>query len=63
MIDWSQMKTADQINAEKAESIKQQQISDLESQITQRNLRSAMLGDRWAIDHITNIETQIAALR
>lgn len=63
MIDWSQMKTADQINAEKADAIKQQQISELESQITQRNLRSAMLGDQWAIDHITNIENQIAALR
>lgn len=38
-------------------------IQDLEIQITPRNLRSAILGDQYAIDQITNIENQIAALR
>ena len=63
MIDWKKMKTADQLNAEKAEIINQQKISELESQITQRNIRSATLGDQHAINHITNIENQIASLR
>lgn len=53
----------DAIATAQAESDKIQAIAELESQITQRNIRSAMLGDQWAIDHITNIETQIAALR
>lgn len=41
----------------------QDKIRTLESQVTQRNLRSAMLGDQYAIDQITSIENQIAALR
>ena len=38
-------------------------IQDLEIQITPRNLRSAILGDQYAIDQIASIENQIASLR
>lgn len=39
------------------------QIKELEGQITDRNLRSAMLGDEFATNKITRIEAQIEALR
>ena len=41
----------------------QEQIKGLEGQITDRNMRSALLGDEWAISKITQIEAQIAELR
>lgn len=47
----------------KPEPTIQQQIESLEAQITERNLRSAILGDSWAINKITQIEEQIAELR
>ena len=40
-----------------------QLISELEAQVTSRNLRGAALGDQYAIDHIQSIEDQITALR
>lgn len=40
-----------------------QQILELESQITPRNLRSALMGDKVALDKISDIEAQIATLR
>ena len=55
--------TLDAIEQHKNESSVIIAISNLESQITPRNIRSALLGDQYAIDHITNIENQIAALR
>lgn len=39
------------------------QIKELEEQITDRNLRSAILGDEWATNKITQIEAQIEELR
>lgn len=39
------------------------QIKELEEQITDRNLRGAILGDEWAKNKITQIEAQIQALR
>lgn len=42
---------------------KQEQIVLLESQITDRNIRGAILGDEFAINKITQIEAQIAELR
>lgn len=41
----------------------EQQILELEGTITPRNLRSAVLGDSFAIAKIQDIETQIAVLR
>ena len=41
----------------------QEQIMTLENQITDRNIRDAILGDEWAINKITQIEAQIAELR
>lgn len=41
----------------------QQQIEELEGRITERNLRSALLGDSYAIHKIEVIEAQIAELR
>ena len=39
------------------------QIVALEDQITERNIRGAILGDEFAINKITQIEAQIADLR
>ena len=39
------------------------QIAELEKQITERNLRGAILGDEFALNKITQIEEQIAELR
>ena len=41
----------------------QERIEALEAQITDRNIRSAILGDEFAINKITQIEAQIAELR
>ena len=41
----------------------QRQIDELEIQITARNMRSAVLGDSFALNKITQIEAQIAELR
>lgn len=41
----------------------QQQIEELEDRITERNLRSALLGDSYAKHKIEVIEAQIAELR
>lgn len=38
-------------------------IIELEQQITARNIRSAILGDQYAINKITQIEAQIEELR
>ena len=40
-----------------------EQIEALEHQVTDRNVRSAILGDEYAINKITQIESQIAELR
>ena len=47
----------------KPEPTIQEQIESLESQITNRNIRCALLGDQYAIDKITEIENLIANLR
>ena len=39
------------------------QIAELEKQITERNLRGAVLGDEFALNKITQIEEQIEELR
>lgn len=39
------------------------QIEELESQITDRNIRGAIMGDEFAINKINEIEAQIAELR
>lgn len=39
------------------------QIIELEQQITARNIRSAILGDQYAINKMTQIEAQIEELR
>lgn len=41
----------------------QERIASLESQVTDRNIRGALLGDEFAINKMTQIEEQIAALR
>ena len=41
----------------------QDQINELENQITARNLRSALIGDEFAINKIKDIEMQIDVLR
>lgn len=41
----------------------QDQINALENQITERNLRSALIGDEFAINKIKDIEMQIDVLR
>jgi len=48
---------------QKPEPTVQEQIRSLEAQITDRNIRSALLGDQYAIDKITEIENLIANLR
>ena len=45
------------------EEIIKNQILELESQITDRNVRGAILGDEYAINRITEIEAQIEELR
>lgn len=40
-----------------------EQIEALEAQITDRNLRGAILGDEWALNKVQEIEAQIAELR
>lgn len=39
------------------------QIIELENQVTDRNIRGALLGDEFAINKITQIEAQIEDLR
>ena len=41
----------------------QEQIQSLETQVTDRNIRCAILGDQYAIDKIIEIENLIANLR
>lgn len=48
---------------QKPEPTPQEQIQSLEAQITERNIRCALLGDQYAIEKITEIETLIANLR
>ena len=48
---------------QKPEPTVQEQIRSLEAQITDRNVRCAILGDQFAIDKITEIENLIANLR
>ena len=48
---------------QKPEPTPQEQIRALEAQITDRNIRCALLGDQYAIDRITEIENLIANLR
>ena len=48
---------------QKPEPTVQEQIRSLEAQITDRNVRCALLGDQYAIDKITEIENLIANLR
>jgi len=62
-IDFSQMKTAAQIEADNVEADINRQIAVLEASVTDRNLRGAALGDQYAIDHIQSVEDQIALLR
>jgi hypothetical protein len=45
------------------EPSKEEKILALEKQITDRNIRSAFLGDEYALNKIRDIEAQIAALR
>ena len=40
-----------------------EQIEALEAQITDRNIRSAIIGDEYALNKIAEIEAQIAELR
>lgn len=47
----------------KPELTTEQLIADLETTITARNIRSAWLGDQFAIDKIQDVESQIALLR
>jgi len=42
---------------------KDELITTLEAQITPRNIRGALLNDSFAINHINNIDAQIAILR
>ena len=44
------------------EEIIKKQIEDLEAQITDRNLRGAILGDEFALNKITQMEAPIAEL-
>ena len=48
---------------QRPEPTPQEQIRSLESQITDRNIRCALLGDPYAIDKINEIEGLIAELR
>lgn len=48
---------------EPQEEVIKKQILELEKQITDRNLRNAILGDKFALNKITEIEEQIAELR
>ena len=48
---------------QKPEPTVQEQIRSLEAQITDRNVRCAILGDQFAIDKITEIENLISNLR
>lgn len=41
----------------------QKQIEQLEGQITDRNVRGAILGDEYALNKLQTIEAQIAELR
>lgn len=41
----------------------QAQIDELEAQITDRNVRGAILGDEYALNKLQTIEAQIAELR
>ena len=51
------------INAPAPEPTIQQRIEALEEQITDRNIRAAIIGDEFAINKITQIEAQIEELR
>ena len=48
---------------QKPEPTPQEQIRSLEEQITERNIRNAILGDPYAINKITEIENLIANIR
>ena len=48
---------------QRPEPTPQEQMRSLESQITDRNIRCALLGDQYAIDKINEIEGLIAELR
>ena len=48
---------------QRPEPTPQEQIRSLESQITDRNIRCALLGDQYAIDKNNEIEGLIAELR
>ena len=48
---------------QRPEPTPQEQIRSLESQITDRNIRCALLGDQYAIDKINEIEGLMAELR
>ena len=41
----------------------QAQIDELEAQVTDRNVRGAILGDEYALNKLQTIEAQIAELR
>ena len=51
------------INPPLPEPTIQQQIETLEAQITDRNIRSAIMGDEYALNKMAEIEAQIAELR
>lgn len=51
------------INPPAPEPTIQQRIEVLEAQITDRNIRSAIMGDEYALNKIAEIEAQIAELR
>lgn len=55
-------KTEEELSAELNASIKSQ-IAALEAQQTPRRLREAALGNSESLDFLSNLETQIAALR
>ena len=51
------------INPPAPEPTIQQRIERLEGQITDRNIRSAIMGDEYALNKISSIEAQIEELR
>jgi len=46
-----------------SEEIKKMLIAEIESSVTARYIRCAYLGDQFAIDKITEVESKIQALR
>lgn len=51
------------INSPISEPTIQQRIEELEAQITDRNVRAAILGDEYAISKMRDIEAEIEELR